>query len=241
MARHTLSLSLFLLAFLTLLGLGFWQVERQEWKDSIITALQHEYQKDPDKNIYLFKELKALNQEELPLRYGQSLGRFFYDREILLGPKTSNDTIGYLIITPLKLRNGGYVLVNRGWIAQSNIDKIRQDDQKGNVTVTGIFRKPDWNYFTPGNSPQNDIWMKPDIHDIARAKSLKPIAPVILYATTNEDQPDQMALIQPQSAKWYPRNKHKQYAVFWFAMAIILVIFLGAFVFEEKRKRKTKA
>ena len=216
MLKKIISGILFLGALSVLLSLGYWQVQRLAWKTEIIEQLESEYAKDALANRLNFKNL----QDE-KIQYGSVRGRFDYKQEILVGPKPHDGKIGYLVVTPLKI-NGGTILVNRGWIEG---EQAETSQPSGNITITGIFRKPDWNSFTPDNSPTNNVWTKLDIQQIAQAKNINNVAPVMLYA---ESATKSFAPIVMQSERWMPRNKHKQYAIFWFSMAGVL---LGVFGF----------
>ena len=189
----------------TLIGLGAWQIQRLEWKSNIIATLDEEYAHNPKEQLFTFEALNALENIEQPIKYGSVKGRYLGQKEIYLGPKTQDRVIGYHVITPLKMKNG-VILVNRGFTPQKDGQIEKLSLPRGLTKVSGLIRKPDWNRFTPENSPENNIWIRPDIAQIAQAKGLPKIAPVMVYEGAK---------------KWYPRNKHMQYAMFWLALATI--------------------
>ncbi len=219
---------LFITAFITLIFLGTWQLDRLAWKTQIIKKLDREYQQA--KKI-TFQELEVLDDDAI--RYGTLKGNFLYDREILVGPKPLDGEIGYQVITPLQLSDNNHILVNRGWIGLNKIDDLPRTHSNNLATITGLLRIPDWNKFTPDNSPANNIWTKLDIKQIANVKNIQPVSKFMLYAT--EVMPDTPTL-KLQNKRWYPRNKHQQYAFFWFTMAGVLVVLLGLFVRQSKSK-----
>ncbi len=231
MVKKIISLLLFCCALVALLLLSYWQMERLQWKTDIIARLNIEYQKSPKENLFNFDDLSSFEDLKLPLRFGQVLGHFEYDKEILVGPKPYKGEIGYQVITPLKLNNNGFILVNRGWVEESKKEAIKANQPQDYITVTGIFRRPDWNSFTPDNSPSNNVWTKLDIKQIAKVKKITPIAPVMLYASNISVNFKPIIL---QNEKWYPRNKHLQYAIFWFTMALVLLLISGIFVWKNK-------
>lgn len=234
MIKKFITIIVFCTALFTLLGLSYWQYQRLIWKTDIIAKLDSEYQKDPALNKFNFDDLTQLNDQENPIKFGQVSGKFAYDKEILVGPKPFDGAIGYQVITPLKLTDKGFIFVNRGWVDATQKDQIKNMQPKQNITISGIFRKPDWNKFTPNNSPDNDIWTKLDINQIAQAKKIEPIAPMMLYATSMSVDFTPLIL---QEQKWYPRNKHKQYALFWLSMALVLLGVFGlAFIKNKKSK-----
>ena len=233
MFKKIITIVIFCAALLTLLKLSHWQIERLEWKNNVIGTLDAEYQKDPAQHQFTFAQLKALDDEDMPLYYGRVSGQLLFDKEILVGPKPFDGAIGYNIITPLKLSSSAHILVNRGWIEESKTSTLKTPRKpQSTIHIDGVFRKPQWNKFTPNNSPENDIWTKLDITQIAQAKDIAPIAPVILYASNLSITFDNIIL---QDQKWYPRNKHKQYAIFWFAMALTLIFVFGLFNWQSKK------
>ena len=225
MFARIVSFCVILGAIATLLGLSAWQVQRLQWKAQIIEKLDEEYQKKPQDYVYNFNALDKLKHEETPIRYGQIKGTFLHEDTMFFGPKPHNDKAGYHVVTPFKV-DRGIILVNRGWVSEADREKL--SNKNPSIALNGIMRKPEWNRFTPNNNVVNDIWTKLDIEDIAQKKNIDPIAPVIFYAETKTDQ-----RIIPQIVKWYPRNKHKQYAIFWFVMACALI---GVLVMFRRQK-----
>ncbi len=216
-------------AVLTLSFLGTWQVQRLNWKKGIIADLEVEYQKDPTQNTYDYETLKELENEEVPILFGSIRGRFLIDKEIFLKPKTYEGKVGAHVIQPFKLIDKGTVLVNRGWIANEDIEAY--ENRNANLQIiTGIFRKPDWNKFTSNNRPDLEIWTKPDIVEIATHFKVQDIVPVMLYASTIKNNES----LVMQDDRWYPRNKHLQYAIFWYGMIIVLLILLVTAVKPNK-------
>jgi surfeit locus 1 family protein len=228
--RKIIGFILFIFIFATLLFLGYWQLNRLEWKKNIITQLNAEYIKDPSQNIFDITHLKSLNDNDI--KYGQVEGKFDYSKQMLFGPKPLNGEIGYWVITPLQLSKGGNIFVHRGWIGIEDKNNIQNTGLSKNTKVIGIFRKPDWNKFTPDNSVSNNVWSKLDINQMASAKGTKGIAPVLLYAEKISNQADKLIL---NEQRWYPRNKHKQYAIFWFGMAGVFLVIFGLIILPRKK------
>ena len=151
---------------------------------------------------------------------------------MFFGPKTKNKEVGYNVIVPLKfipISSENYILVNLGWISEQEIEEYKTINRTRVRRIKGILREPDWNKFTPNNSPENEVWTKINISEIAQVKNLHNISPYMLYAT------EKINNARPLHQKWYPRNKHKQYAIFWFSMAFI---FLGFFVLYARSEKK---
>lgn len=232
MAHKILSIGIFCTALLILLGLSYWQVERLQWKSKIIDRLESEYNNPLSEEETSFEIFKNYEIDDLPLIYGQISGKFIYNKEIFVGPKPYEGEIGYHIITPLKLKNGSYILVNRGWVNESKRNTIQEIRPSKTMQLKGIFRKPEWNSFTPENSPENDIWTKLDIEQISDVKNITPVSPLMLYADYISTSFSPTIILQKK--RWYPRNKHLQYAIFWFSMALALITVFGMAARKKK-------
>lgn len=228
--KNIITIFCLVISFITLITLGAWQVQRLTWKQSIIDQLEIAYAVDADKTIYDFKDLKISNAN-LPVLYGSVKGRYLYDKEVLVGPRPMDGEIGYYVVTPLKMKDG-HVFVHRGFIKIEEKKRVNETHIKKSVEVSGLFRAPDWNSFTPENNLENDVWTKLDLEQIAKAKNIEKVAPLMLYSeNTNAPHP----LLRTQKTRWIPRNKHQQYAIFWFGMAFVLAVLTVLYLRSLKR------
>ncbi len=229
MIKNIIALCLVFIGFIILCFLGHWQLNRAAWKTDIIMQLEAEYAKDPMQHPFTFAALQNKN-----IQHGHIRGKFDYKKQILIGPKTYNSKIGYDLIIPMALSKGGNVLVNMGWAQGDKRADIQTPTPHGTITLTGIARAPDWNRFTPDNSAVNNSWTKLDINQIAAAQNIQKIAPVIFYTKTTRSDFKNLKMLEDN---WMPRNKHMQYAIFWFSMAGILLIFVAFFIAKNRQKR----
>lgn len=212
-----------------LCSLGTWQMQRLHWKNGIVTQLENEYRALENNRAGNLSTatLQKLSQEKHPLAIGKVHGALKREGAILLGPKSEEGRVGYHLLVPMELADGRTLIVNTGWV-----DAIWKDSLEDrlvllpdeNIAVTGILRKPDWNSFTSKNSPANDLWFRADIDEIANAKNIASPYPFVLYRSASEPS---LHDIRPIDEHWLPRNKHLQYALFWYAMAATLLIVYG--------------
>ncbi len=241
MTRPPLSQTMTAVAGVSILcALGTWQVQRLHWKDAMIAALEKDYtaMKDNKAAFVSPARLSEIGSEKQPMAIGKVRGRFLRDGAILLGPKPEDGRIGYHLLVPMEVPDGNTLIVNTGWVDaiwKDNLqDRLVLLPQDG-ITVTGVLRKPDWNSFTSKNSPSNDMWFRADIDEIAKAKNIAAPYPFVLYASaTNPPLHD----IKPIEDHWLPRNKHLQYALFWFAMAATLIAVYGFYWRSMGKKTK---
>ncbi len=199
-----------LLGLTILISLGSWQLHRLEWKENLLAKLDKAY--EAPAAMITPDQLSA----DLNLTRGALKGRYS-PQEITISARTHDGAPGYHIITPLKLSNGAYILVNRGWIP---LDYKSASPPKGTLTVSGLLRTPEKpNIFVPENSPEKDQWYRIDIGHIAQHLNLEGAAPLILYAETSAAQYPIAVGTKPS-----PNNNHLQYAFFWFAMAAAMAL-----------------
>ena len=101
--------------------LGIWQVQRLQWKTSLLADLQRSYTAKGT-------EIPLYNGNTLPIpfhRYKLS-GSFLQQPQIaLIGPRFLDRKHGYKLIVPFALENRQVHLVDIGWIEESqSIDQI---------------------------------------------------------------------------------------------------------------------
>lgn len=216
--------------------LGTWQLQRLEWKSGIIAKLEQDY-KAGEENRALFipqSRMKELAAEKQPVAYGMLEGRLLRQSAVLVGPRSEDGRIGYNLVLPLQMENQQIIFVNAGWVDdlwKDNTEERLAFLPAGNVTVRGVLRKPDWSSFASRNSPEHDMWFRADIAEISRVKGLAVSYPFMIYAeAVNPPLHD----VAPISEHWLPRNKHMQYAVFWYAMVATL---FGVFAFYLKSRK----
>lgn len=213
-----------LIGVIILLGLGTWQVQRLNWKNDIIAKLDAAYDAEDG------QKLDFSTASNSDFSYGEVMGHFEDDKTIALGPKTMNGKVGYDVLVPLILSGERSLIINLGWTNQPlESVPVKQAAGKGLVKISGLTRKPDWNSFTSENAPEKDLWFRADIDEIAEHHDLPTPYPFILYAE-KANKPVVM-----EQVRWYPRNKHFQYAVFWYVMAAALVVVFSLRFFGKNK------
>lgn len=221
-----------LCAITILCALGTWQLQRLEWKTTLLKTIEAEYAKDAENIIITQNQLdKSLNMTR-----GSITGTFHHEKQITISPRTYNGKPGYHILTPLKIKPKHFILVNRGWIPLGM--KNHKTKNRKKIKVTGLFRTPESpNIFVPKNNPKKGAWHRIDVQQIKYELKLDNIAPVILYAESNKEGFPIAAATKPN-----PNNNHMQYALFWFAMAAsLLVIYTLRFIKNVKEDQRPKS
>lgn len=209
--------------------LGTWQVQRLHWKNDITTKLQAQYAQGG--KTLRADDLSAI--EAGSFVYGSVNGQPLKDKAVLLGPRILDGRSGYHLLLPVETTNGNVIIVNTGWVGALWSDTL--DERLGTLPPTisarGIVRHPDWSSFASKNSPANDLWFRADVAEIAHARDIGSVFPVILYADKIEPE---LADVIVHEEQWLPRNKHLQYALFWYALGVVMACVYGVYIFKRK-------
>jgi surfeit locus 1 family protein len=209
---------------LVLVGLGTWQVERRAWKAGLIAARQAAFDAPAVPLPDPLPDPAALEFHRVWVE-----GRFDHTHELHLTSRFYRDQAGYQIVTPLRLADGGAVLVNRGWVPLANKDPATRaaGEVPGTVRVEGVVRLSGGKgAFTPDNEPGPNLWFYPDLAQMAAAAGLERVRPVFVEAGP---APNPGGLpIGGQTALDLP-NDHLQYAITWYSLALALAVIYGLY------------
>ena len=89
------------------------------------------------------------------------------------------------------------------------------------MTVTGLLRMPEGrSWFTPADDPARGIWQERDPAAIAKAYGLARAAPFFIDA---DDAPNPGGLPQGGETTLVFPNRHLEYALTWFGLALALL------------------
>ncbi|KAF2861439.1 putative COX1 assembly protein Shy1 [Piedraia hortae CBS 480.64] len=240
--KHSL-LGLTLLAAIpvTAFALGCWQVKRLEWKTNLIAKYEHRLQREP---LPLPPHVDPTALDEFDYRIVTAKGRYCHDREMLLGPRLRDGDNGYLVITPLKRKDGSTILVCRGWIPKEKAQQSARPEglPQGEVQVMGLLRAP-WkkNMFTPANKPDEGSWYFPDVKQMADHAHAQPIwveevmSPDLLEGYRRIDK----GIPIGRPAEVNLRNNHTQYIFTWFSLSLATSVMLFM-VMKQSRGGNTR-
>lgn len=212
-------------ALIILIGLGVWQLQRLEWKETLIERLTSRAEAPAER---LPSGDLALDAWEF--RMVTMKGHFLHDQEMFLLNRSLNGNPGLHVITPFRrsdVPSDPIVLVNRGWVPFVGKDaSLRLSGLiPGEVTVEGLvrFQRPITGLqrvFLPLNEPDNNVWYSIDQEEMATFIG----APLVNYYIV--DANDQVPGKFPVGKQWTLdiRNNHLEYALTWFFMAIALAV-----------------
>jgi surfeit locus 1 family protein len=235
-----------IVAFAGFIALGTWQLQRRTWKLDLIDRVEHRVHAPPvaapaPGEWPNFAAAPAAADYEY--RRIRVTGRFLHERETLVAAATELGS-GYWVITPLQQADGSTVLVNRGFVPPERRARTTRPagSVPGEVTVTGLLRLSEpRGTLLRRNDPAAERWYSRDVQAIGVARGLDAVAPYFIDAeapATGED----MAAGAPVGGLTVTtfRNNHLQYALTWYALALMVVIGLRA-VLRAERSPETAA
>ncbi|MEM1381107.1 MAG: SURF1 family cytochrome oxidase biogenesis protein [Pseudomonadota bacterium] len=217
-------LSCSLVLFVSLIGLGNWQVRRLEWKLSLIEAVE----------ARAYSEAAPLPSEPVTadghayLRV-RAEGIFDHTRQRRVKAVTELGP-GSWLMTPLKTENTT-VWINRGFVPSGAEDLVLPE---GAQTIEGWLRITE-----PGgtllekNDPEAGRWYSRDVEALSADAAIEPYAPFFVDAD-----------IQAGAEPSWPRagltqlafrNPHLSYAITWYAMAALFAAAMGTIIWGRVR------
>jgi surfeit locus 1 family protein len=207
-------------AVLFMLALCLWQVQRLYWKEGLIAerVARSAAAAIPLPPI-------GANIAEAEFRRVELLGRFDHAREFYLAARSQNGNVGYWVVTPFLLADGGgAVLVNRGWVPNERKQpETRAEGQlPDGIAIEALVRQPQRQaWFQPDNEPQKNTWYYLDPAEIAASSGL-PLRPDLYLDIVKSEVPGGFP-IGGQTRINLP-NDHLQYAITWGSLALALVV-----------------
>lgn len=202
--------------WLTLVGLGTWQVQRAWEKQALIEA-QASARDEPHRTS------AVCPGPEAALRAARVSGTFVTSDQILLDNRIRNGRTGYDVITPLRLGSGELLLVDRGWVAAGATRAQTPDApaSTGPVTLEGQWRAPEHNPFVPRRAPERvgEFWRSARIDPPAWSARLgAPVCELIVLLAA--DQPH--GYLREWPLMTFGPQRHYGYAAQWYGLALAL-------------------
>ncbi len=210
--------------------LGFWQLLREQEK----LALQ---------DVYAARQMEApaalgtlIPAADLQYRQVELRGTFDNAHTFLLDNRIHQGRVGYDVITPVTTDDNQQVFINRGWIAQGPsralLPAIAALD--GQVLLRGSIYVPVGDPFVLGEAVATEGWPQViqtlDLMRMAKEASYTEAALFPYTVRLAEGAPGVLVRDWPLIST--TPQKHRGYAVQWFAMATML---LGLYLYYSTR------
>lgn len=226
-----------LVAFAILIGLGVWQVERLQWKESLIASINDGLGKPPaplEQPADAWKELST--HEYRPVSIS---GHFRHTDEHRLFAIDGSE-MGWHIFTPLETEGGNILFVNRGFVPDALKEPASRaaGEIEGQVTVAGLVRKPAVKgMFDPDADQVRNVWYWRDLAGMTASLPTEPERARVLPFFVD-------AAAEPANPGGWPKggvtrldipNRHLEYALTWFGLAGTLLAVFAAFAWTRLR------
>ncbi|MFD2648666.1 SURF1 family protein [Devosia albogilva] len=222
------------------LWLGTWQMQRLAEKEALIAAVDSRLDAEPVPvpavNEWASFDAEAMNYQPVALtgtfRYSQTVTVF----TSLADARGVHGGVGYWVVTPFVLAEGGTVFVNRGFVPQEFQEAAVTDGgpDEPQVTITGLLRPAEGTSFltpAPNTSDRIDFVRDPERLAEMVDPALAPFAP--FYVDMPAGAPGEL----PQGGETvitFPNN-HLGYAITWYGFAVVAVVMLGFWLWRQRR------
>ncbi|OQM74740.1 SURF1 family protein [Manganibacter manganicus] len=225
-SRRRLILALVLgpIGIVILLGLGTWQVQRLHWKEDLLHTIEQRMHSAPislaDAEMR-FTETGDVNYVPVTVS-----GTFFNQGERHFF-STWEGQSGFDVYTPLRLDDGRYLLVNRGFVPYDRKDPATrpQGQVTGPVTITGLARNPlsaKPSRIIPDNEPKENIFYWKDRDTMAATAGLPAGYTLVPFLLDADKTPNPGGLPVGGVTIVNLPNNHLQYAITWYGLAAAL-------------------
>jgi surfeit locus 1 family protein len=217
-------------------SLGNWQLRRADEKLALQAAWDRAEQAAP---VPVTGTDIAAVTGRLPLQV-QLRGRFLSAHEVWLDNRQMDGQSGLMLVTPLRLADGAVVLVNRGFARRDPRDRLRLPEvarPDGEVTVVGLAvaqtaRVLQLGQNAPAAGGRPAVWQNLDYDDFERTSGLT-VARWVVQQLNGAD--DGLLRNWPRLASGV--DKHRGYALQWFALAALITVLTAVVGLRELKRR----
>ncbi|MDH3263374.1 MAG: SURF1 family protein [Paracoccaceae bacterium] len=204
-----------------LVALGLWQVDRLGQKRALVSAIEAQIAAAPGP---LPEVPDAEDHRYLPVAVE---GRFG-EGEILVLSGRKGVGAGYRVIAPFETAKGRRILVDRGFLPEAAKAAPRPG---GAARIEGNLDWPrEADSFTPAPDRAQGLWFARDVASMAAALATEPV----LLVLRDSSQTGLPLTPQPVDSAGIP-NDHLEYAVTWFALALV---WLGMTAYLLRRRAR---
>ena len=212
-------------AFVILIALGTWQVERLYWKEGLIAEIEARRTAQPI-TVQQAASMVA-SGKDVDYRAITVTGHFdnAKERDFLA---TSDGAPGFYVYTPLTLTDGKIIFVNRGFVSDQLRDPAKrpQGQIEGEVTITGLARaklmeKP--SSMVPDNDPAKNMFFWKDMDVMAKSVGLDTTKALPFFVDAGP-APNPGGYPAGGVTQIDLPNNHLSYAVTWYGLAAALVV-----------------
>lgn len=227
------------IAFVFLVSLGVWQLQRLEWKQGLIDEIEVRQTAEPV-SLTEALDMRRAGEDIEYLRvvvtgtFKHAYERYFYAPDASVGP-------GVEVFTPFELASGhGVILVNRGFVPERA--KAVANRARGQVTgaqeIEGLVRVSGRKgAFTPDNNPKENLWFWRDFDAMMEGVPGPSVNGPALRLFIDAEEAAPGGWPRGGVRKIELSNRHFGYALTWFGLALTLLGVYGALIWGRRAKR----
>ena len=232
--------------FILLAGLGTWQLFRLHAKLDLIDKRAASLTGNPVSMYDIEAGMEhGYDVDFLRVRltgsYRHNASRYIY--------RARGKRPGYQLITPFIDNSGFIVFVDRGFIDQQMREAPVAGDTRapeGEISITGVTRNraSDRNMFSPDADMKQGIWYWYDLVGVSASmpddlldgyEGPVPITSAVFVQLEPGGEPGTGKWPDPEDLKVELPNNHLQYALTWYALAVVLVVMGWLFMRKQRR------
>jgi len=220
--------SLFLVALVSLVYLGSWQLHRLEWKTELLNSI-----KDGQTEDYIEYPFDIKNND-FSYKKSSISGKIDQSKELHFFNINSYGQSGYNIIVPL-LTKGRTVYIDLGWTNFTDINskEFMFRSLTGELDFKGILiYSKERRLFSPKPDTIKNNWYLMNIKEMDQFTKLNSEK----YIFRVVEQEYYLDLLNEFTAINIPNN-HLQYAITWFALAISIAAMYIIYIYKNILKR----
>jgi surfeit locus 1 family protein len=232
-------------AFAILLSLGTWQMARRAWKEGLLAAMSERARAAPViaetwRDLGCRPDAVSVDRDPCDFRPVRLTVTFDHagERHVFISvPRQANGVggPGYWVFTPARVEGGARFYVNRGFVPEAQKARtIRASGEvAGPVQVDGLLRRAEpRGRFSNANDPARNVYYVRDpvefgIEPEAPAPPTRPSPRLYYIDMTGPTPPGGLPL--PLAGRIAIPNRHLEYALTWYALALTLVGVFAAF------------
>lgn len=212
-------------------ALGIWQLERRGWKLDLIRAVDERIHAAPvaAPGPAEWPEISAAKDA---YRRVEASGHFTPEKPALVQAVTVRGP-GFWVVAPFVADTGFTVLVNRGFVATEDAGTLPLAPE-AHTTITGLLRIAEpGGGFLRKNDPVAERWYSRDVAAIAATRGLSTVAPYFIDAEASAGSGPDIPVGGLTVVNF--RNHHLVYALTWFGLAAMLVVWAAVLVRQGRR------
>ncbi len=202
-----------------LLSLGTWQLMRLQWKTQILNGIESRLEAEP---VALPDNPDPVADKYLLVKVTGDIGG--QELHVLTFADTGP---GFKVIVPMTLPDGRRILLDRGFIPET----AKQTPRKGGrTTVIGALVWPqETDKYVPEPNLDKNIWFARDVDLMAKTLGTERVMLSVLKSSN-------LSGVTPLPVNVNIPNRHLEYVLTWYSLAIIWIGMTGYLIWRIKRK-----